>query len=368
VSISEEALRLQRTAANVLVALVLGLSAVACGPPALAFHGEVAHPVTSDGWLLTVEHVPPAPGTTRHARPVILCHGVLSNHRFFEVEGEESLAAVLSREGFDVWLVDMRGRSDAGAPGWYFGHHTYDYDIDNFIHEDMDALLGYVVAQTGARDVAWVGHSLGGMIAYARLGTTGDPRIGALVTVGSPGFFPPLSRHMLRFYELRGALDLVPVLPAEPLARLDGELALPIAPGILEDTIFVRKSIPPETYRLLEKAAVSNAAKPEMKQFLRGVRVNEFVSRDGSVSYTAGLSAIRTPTLVVVGRVDELADPLVGREVFERLASSDKELVVAGRGEGFSTDFGHVDLLIGGPAHREIFPRIVSWLKGHDGG
>src|SRR6202012_5234829 len=100
-----------------------------CGPPALTFHGEVAHPMTRDGWPLTVEHVAPAPGTAHHARPVVLCHGVLSNHRFFEVEGEASLAAALSREGFDVWMVDMRGRSDAGSPGWYFGHHTYDYDI-----------------------------------------------------------------------------------------------------------------------------------------------------------------------------------------------------------------------------------------------
>jgi pimeloyl-ACP methyl ester carboxylesterase len=347
--------------------VALGASA-GCAPVASSIHGDIVHPVTRDGWPLTIEHFAPAAGTVARRRPIILCHGVISNRRFFEVEGDASLPMVLAREGFDVWLVDMRGRADAGAPGWYFGHRTYDYDIDDFVREDMDTMITHVLAQTGAHDVAWVGHSLGGMIAYARLGTIGDPRIGALVTVGSPGFFAPLSHHLLRFYELSTALPLLPVLPTEALAGLDGALGLPLAPALLSDTIFTPDSIPPSTYRALEETGVSDAAKPELRQFLRGLRAGEFVSADGRVSYTEALSAIHTPSLVIVGRADELADPLVGRGVFDRLASTDKELVVAGRGEGFAIDYGHVDLLVGPAARREIHPRIVAWLKRHDGG
>jgi len=346
------------------------LASVACGPIAVSVHGEIAHPVTRDGWPLTVEHFAAAAspeGTAARKRPVVLCHGVLSNRHFFEVEGEASLPVLLSRQGFDVWLVDMRGRADAGAPGWYFGKRTYSYDIDDIVREDMDTLLTYIVAQTGARDVAWLGHSLGGMIAYARLGTIGEPRIGALITVGSPGFFAPASHHLLRFYELSPALTLLPALPAETLASIDGQLGLSLGPRILEETIFQPENIPASTYQALEDLAVNDASKHELRQFLRGVLRGEFVSDDGSISYTNALSAIHTPALVVVGRADELADPLVGRGVFDRLGSSDKELVIAGRAEGFSTDFGHVDLLVGPAARREIFPRIVEWLKGHDG-
>jgi polyhydroxyalkanoate synthase len=297
---------------------------------------------------------------------VILCHGVLANRRFFEVDGQASLPAVLARDGFDVWLVDMRGRPDAGSPGWYLGHHTFDYDLDAFVREDMDAMLSYVLAQTGAHDVAWVGHSLGGMIAYARLGAIGEPRIGALVTVGSPGFFAPASHHMLRFYQLAPALSLLPALPAKSLASVEGTLRLPLAPSMLTDTVFQGGNLPDATYSLLERVAVNDAAKPELRQFLRGVVRGEFVSADGRISYTESLTAIHTPALVVVGRADELADPLVGRGVFERLGSSDKELVIAGRAEGFAADYGHVDLLVGPSAQHEIFPRIVHWLEAHD--
>jgi hypothetical protein len=156
-------------------------------------------------------------------------------------------------------------------------------------------------------------------------------------------------------------------VPTEPLAGLEGRLGLALAPAMLRDTIFARENLPDATYARLEQLAVNNASNRELRQFARSVREGEFVSADGSVSYTAGLSMITTPALVVVGRADELADPLVGREVFDRLGSTDKQLVIAGRAEGFSGDLGHVDLLVGPIARREVYPRIVTWLEGHDG-
>ncbi len=350
------------------MATTIALATTACASLPVSIHGEVAHPVTRDGWALTVEHFAPAPGTKARKRPVVLCHGILSNRRFFELEGEGSLPIVLARDGFDVWLVDLRGRPDAGAPGWFFGEHTYDYDVDSFAREDMNALLTYVLEKTGAHDVAWVGHSLGGMIAYARMGAMGESRVGALVTVGSPGFFAPASRNLLRFYGISPALGLLPALPAQAPAWVDAKVRLSLAPSVLTDTILTSENIPPATYDALEELAVNDASNAELRQLLRGIRRGEFVSADGRVSYTQTLAAIRTPSLVIVGRGDEVTDPLVGRGVYERLGSSDKELVVAGRAEGFSTDFGHVDLLVGSAARREIFPRIVRWLEAHDGG
>jgi polyhydroxyalkanoate synthase len=349
------------------VGFAIALATSACASVPISIRGEIEHPVTHDGWALTVEHFAPAPGSTARKRPVVICHGILSNRHFFELEGDDSLTMVLARAGFDVWLVDMRGRPDAGAPGWFFGKHTYDYDVDTFAREDMDAMISYVLAKTRAHDVAWVGHSLGGMIAYARMGAMGESRVGALVTIGSPGMFGPASRNSLRFYEASGAIGLLPAFPAQGPAWIDAKLGLSLAPPILTDTIFQTENIPPATFRAMEQLAVNDASNGELRQLVRGIRSGEFTSADGRVSYTQGLSAIHAPTLVIVGRGDEITDPLVGRSVWERLGSSDKELLVAGKAEGFSTDFGHVDLLAGPKAHREIFPRIVAWLEEHDG-
>jgi pimeloyl-ACP methyl ester carboxylesterase len=346
------------------LAIASSIACASCAIPAIAIHGDVAHPITSDGWHLTVEHFAPATGATPHPRPVIVCHGVLANRRFFELEGEGSLPVVLSRAGFDVWLVDLRGRPGTSARA---GTSVHDYDIDDLVRFDVDALLSYVLAETHAKDVAWVGHSLGGMVAYGRLGALHESRIGALVTVGSPGIFAPASLSVLRGVLAEGALSILPSVPVETLASIDGHIGLSLAPSTLNDTIFKRENMPPETYRLIEDVGVSDGSKRELRQFARSVRAGEFVSADGSVSYSRALDRIVVPSLVIVGRADELADPLVGRAVFERLGSQDKELVVAGRAEGFEVDFGHVDLMVGSPARREVFPRIVAWLARHDG-
>ena len=366
-SISDRAIRFAIATSDRAIRFAIAASLAGCAGPSVDIHGAIAHPTTADGWPLTVEHFAPSPGVPRHPRPIILCHGVLANRRFFEIEGEASLPIVLARQGFDVWLADMRGRPDAGSPGWWFGARTFDYDLDEIARYDVDAIVSYVMTATQAKDVAWVGHSLGGMIAYARMGAMGETRVAALVTVGSPGAFAPASLNLIRADEASGALSLLPALPAQSLAAIDGSLGLSFAPGMLKDAISASESLPPDTYRKLEMLAVNDASKREMRQFVLSVRRGEFVSADGSVSYTRALSQITAPALVMVGRVDELADPLVGREVFERLGSKDKELVIAGRADGFSTDFGHVDLLVGPAARRDVFPRIVAWLARHDG-
>jgi polyhydroxyalkanoate synthase len=341
----------------------------ACAAPHTAIRGAISHPLTRDGWPLTLEHFAPAGGTTPHARPIILCHGLFSNRRFFALEGDASLPIVLSRAGFDVWLADVRGRPDAGSPGFWFGTHTYDYDFDDFVRYDADTILTQVLAETHAHDAAWVGHSLGGMMGYARAGAFHDARIGALVTVASPVVLAPASRTIARGILAKDALWFLPALPIAWLASFEANLGLRwFVPNELGDMLFSQTNpLTPATYALLQKIAVNNGSKREVRQLARSVRRGELVSADGTVSYAAPLGDIDVPALVIVGRADEIADPAVGREAFERLGSKDKELLVAGRLEGFAADYGHVDLLIGPAARRDIFPRIVAWLAAHDG-
>ena len=95
---------LARIVAGAVAVLACGACA-GCATPALALHGAIAHPVAADGWPLTVEHFTPAPGSFPRKRPVVLCHGILANRHFFELEGDDSLPAVLARDGFDLTVV-----------------------------------------------------------------------------------------------------------------------------------------------------------------------------------------------------------------------------------------------------------------------
>lgn len=99
------------------------------------------------------------------------------------------MVSLLQKQGFDIYLLELRGRNLAGAPGLWFGEHIYDYTFDDYVREDMDAAIADVLELSKADKVNWMGHSIGGMVAYARLGSYDEDRIANLVTFGSP-FFP----------------------------------------------------------------------------------------------------------------------------------------------------------------------------------
>jgi len=348
-------------------AFVASLALFGCGAPPLVM-GEVSHPRTRDGWPLTVERFRPqtTDPAAKKRRPVVLCHGLLSNRNYFKLDGQGSLPLVLARAGFDTFVVDLRGRPDAGRPGWYFGEHTYDYDIDDYVNEDLDAILGHVQHETGTPGVTWLGHSMGGIVAYGRAGTLHDARIEALVTVGSPGFLGPASKNSLVGYRAGPALALFPVVSAERFSAVEASTNLPLSAREIRDTLYADEDWTHGEYRLLLRYAVADASKGELRQFSRALEDGEVRTRDGLVSYSRNIATIRLPTLLFGGRRDALADPLVIRRVYDTLASQDKTLVIAGRAEGFAVDYGHADMLVGENARREIFPRIVRWLTEHD--
>ena len=68
--------------------------------------------------------------------------------------------------------------------------------------------------------------------------------------------------------------------------------------------------------------------------------------------------------LFVAGALDLLAPPAAVRGGYE-LWAGEKELWIAGREAGLSTDYGHSDLIFGRKAPEEVYPRVVTWLRAH---
>ncbi|HEX7489118.1 MAG TPA: alpha/beta hydrolase, partial [Anaeromyxobacteraceae bacterium] len=139
---------------------------------------------TSDGWRVALgRRRPRGPG---RSVPVLLVHGIAANRMSFDFGLDRwSLAAHLSRAGFDCFALDLRGhgasrRARPGAPrSWSF---------DDYLREDVPAALDAVRAATGAEQVAWVGHSQGGLLGMAACAAYPE-RVAALVSLAAPVFF-----------------------------------------------------------------------------------------------------------------------------------------------------------------------------------
>ncbi len=333
-------------------ALLLAL-AVGCTRPAPHVEEPTTQDMdvpTSDGAVIHL-HRHPAPGP-----PVVLVHGISSNHRFWDLEPGRSLASYLAAHGFDAWCLDLRGHGEAReAPGGRWLHRAW--DIDDYGLRDAPAAIGAIRAATGAPRVAWVGHSMGGLVGAIYASQLGDDALWAFVAVGSPADFTdpdPMLRITRAGLSLGGLL--LPVILTPSIAGAKTRV----------DSYFSESgNMSPGTRRRAMRTIASPMWSGEMSQFAHMMRAQAFASSGGEVDYRAALARVRVPALVLAGRADQVAPPDRVRALHDALGSPDRRFVVAGLENGFSTDYGHIDFGISDRAEAEIFPLVGEFLEAH---
>ena len=306
---------------------------------------------TQDGWRVAVARRVPR-GQPRWP-PVLLCHGLSANRASLDFGvSRYSLALAFAEAGFDCFALDLRGHGDSrrGSPrAWSF---------DTYLSQDIPAALEEVHAASRADRVLWVGHSQGALLGLVAAGMF-PARIAGVVALAPPTHFH--AQEALRR-----------LLPYAFLAtgrghRLLARAATPVAgwfhPGLAQFA-WNSRNIDARIYRQVLANVVEDVSPQVFRQFLDWMRRDRFASLDGLTDYRAGLSGARQPALFVAGALDLLAPPAAVRGGYE-LWAGEKELWIAGREAGLSTDYGHSDLIFGRKAPEEVYPRVVTWLRAH---
>lgn len=338
---------------------------------------------TADGWSISIQRFGLGFEFTESDRmPIVLCHGLGYNDTFWTLTVRTNFARYLYDEGFDVWLVSLRGAGASTKPGmsvlknWVhpregeykqvtFRPSQYDWSADDYIQYDIPAVIDFITKATGKEKVVWVGHSLGGMIMYAYLATHHDDRVLSMVSVGTPLTIPQPPNLILRAFSENerlfkaflvintrsGATGVAPfhkfiITPDEVLLYNKHNVTADIIGKVLTDVV---EDIPPKV----------------IDQVLNMVRTGSFLSYDKSINYTARINEVTIPLMICSGKADNLAPPETGRYLYDNAGSNDKSFALFGTANGDQEDYGHNDLILGKYARYEVYPKIIKWLKAH---
>ena len=328
---------------------------------------------TADGWHLGIRHLSPEwPDPGKY--PVVLCHGLGLNGTFWTIT-ERHLPAQLVERGYEVFIVDLRGSGASYRDGTVGRLNRFlrqtplleigegDWSMDDEAFRDVPAILDYVQAATGSRRVNWIGHSLGGMLMYAYLEmSTEADRIATFVSMGATAHLVDAPRtQMLRAN--RGLRVLLSGMSTARLARpLKHELARPPGLGKIDKFYFTQENVDEETVSRFYGSTLENPGRGALAQMEPYLEHGHLLSADGKVDYAAGLGRIRTPTLLVAGEGDIMADIPSMRETHRELGSADKTLMRFGKVDGQVADYGHCDLVWSRHAPDELFPPLQDWL------
>jgi len=285
--------------------------------------------------------------------PVLLVHGFGQNRYAWHLPAR-SFANHLAAAGFDVFNLDLRGHGRSR----HFGARRC-RGVEDYVREDLPAAVEEVQSLSGGRPVWILGHSLGGLVAYAAAPTTLDGAVAGIVSIGAPYHF---TRGSLT---LGAATLLFRALGGAPLPNA----SLPLGPiGLTMRTIrrFAESPLYPFPLRgwhagacephVLEqhlRLAFDRAALAEMRDLFDWAAQRRLGGRESD--YVERFEAMDLPLLVVAGGNDDLAPPPSVRPGFARSRARDKTYRVL--------PLGHIDLLVGRDAPLMTWSLVTGWLR-----
>jgi pimeloyl-ACP methyl ester carboxylesterase len=312
---------------------------------------------TADGWNLALYRYLPR-GEPRPF-PVVCGHGLAGSRFIFDVHPDYSMASALAAQGFDVWLVDLRGRNDSWPDGG--PDDDLQWCFDDFVDHDVPAALTTACAVTGTGSAFWLGTEMSGIALYAVAIDGAAPQLRGGVTLGAPAVTPPKGevpgvttpypeRARTR-YPFSMVRDIGPQLAEQRSEVLDTSFRPDDTDWIVTARYF-RHGVPDEATDLVD-------------QFNDWMTSATRRSRDGARIWSDRLDEVTLPVLVVAGEADRQRPPEAARATFDALGSTDKTFFLAGTTTGLPVDVGHDDLLAGLCSPASVYPRITDWLARH---
>jgi polyhydroxyalkanoate synthase len=285
--------------------------------------------------------------------PILLVHGLSSNHRSFDLAGR-GLAWDLHGAGHDVWMLDLRGREDSkpppGPPRW---------TLDDYGRYDIAAAIEYIRTSTGHDKVAYVGHSMGGMVLAVYHHWHGGDALGPAVVLASPITFDHPDPLLIASARSMRSSSLVPRVPSPAAARVAS--VLPQTPRV-DALLFDRDGTTAATRKAMYRDIVSPMTAGELGHISRIIDSGRLRSADDTIDYVDSLANWTTPLLVVAGRTDRVASPDRVVAWIDAAESADETWWVAGSVRGYPHEFGHLDLILADDVQQTLHADILAWL------
>ena len=298
--------------------------------------------------------------------PVIMCHGLAGNSNEYLLEDERcSLARYLASNGYDAWVVDLRGHGHSKGfliyekNEWDYSQSAngyWDFNINDLISYDTKAIINKVKEVSGSSKVSWIGRSMGGWLGYAHvIDGYGKDDFKVVVSIASPSHFSEgyvrrmgdsgLVRRMLSARSRGGISPTSLTSVMNSMGRSSKMLSL-----ISNESRFVFIDF------------LDFLKRGEVTKHNFGAEGNiEHYGSETSPSYWENFDKVDIPMVFITGTKDRFATPESTTESYNRAMEAHGEASIH-----ILPEFGHIDILVGNNAYDEVFPLILDALDGYE--
>jgi predicted alpha/beta hydrolase len=282
---------------------------------------------TADGWTLRGESLVPA-GPRAVA---VLAHAMMVNRRTMDRPAGAGLASHLAAQDLAVFNFDLRGHGESGPTAREGAKWCY----DDYILQDLPALVAEARARFPGLHVSVVGHSLGGHTALFAAALSPERAPDSIVAIAANMWLPSLEPSRAR----RIAKGLV-VHAWLGVTMLGGRF----------DPRWLRAGTDAEPL-------------PYVAQAARMYRRDRLGSVDDRFDYLEALETLRLPVLSVTSAGDRLlARPAAVARLLARAARAEITHRRVEHGEGGRRAPGHMELVTDAGS-RPIWGEIAAYIR-----
>jgi polyhydroxyalkanoate synthase len=320
-------------------------------PAALETSELRAH--TRDGVSLAITRVRDAARPSRGA--VMLQHGLASNGGAFLVP-QQSFSEHLAALGFDCYVTELRGAGKSDKPKDEAG-------FDAYVEHDLPALIEAVLECSGHDKLAYVGHSMGGILGLSYGIENADAPFSSVLAVCSSLDYRAGKNVYQDLNRIKPLAKLLPFIPFRMLAQANAWVAGvgPVFPP--EGMNFNRKNVERDVLRHCMSTGFERIPIKLLEDLSRTFDVAGFSRGQGSVLYHERCRTYAFPTRLIAGSCDVQCPPETVAATFELLTGcKGKETFMLGKAYGHAEDYGHFDPLVGKNARQEAWPLMTDFL------
>ncbi len=304
-----------------------------------------------NGWELELKQCHPPKRAIKKRRPLMIIPGYGMNSFIFGYHPSGlSMETYLTRMGFEVWSVNLRGQ---GESRWRGGKRRY--GLKELAVEDLKAAVDFVVktSRSEAGRIDLIGCSLGGTLAYIYASFVQRHKAGSIVGIGSPLRWDKV-HPILRLASLSPRmLEKIPIVGVREILR-------GIYPKLLKSP-FVKLYLHPEIVDLSDPKILFNTVENPNRHINR--QIAEWIKAKDlwldEESLTDAFRKVKKPLLCVLANRDGIVPPLTALSPLEIAASKVKETLVVGDD---SRHYAHADLFISRYSHDQVFKPVGAWL------
>jgi lysosomal acid lipase/cholesteryl ester hydrolase len=124
--------------------------------------------ITEDGFILCLHHLceknnkdDTAVNKQKNQIPILLIHGLMQDSESFLCCEQSSLATILMKANYDVWLGNNRGNrySHGHLKFDYHDKEYWDYCLDDMARFDLPCMMNYIFNVTHSEKIVLLGFS-----------------------------------------------------------------------------------------------------------------------------------------------------------------------------------------------------------------